>query len=123
MYADDTTISHSSKYFSILEEDLNRDLVKLQNWLHGNELSFNVTKAQSLITGSRPNILKVDKKNGVKSCLESEEQKILMVNDIKLFRVKIDDKLRWGDQVEQAEAKAVQSLGLIKHAKKFLSIK
>ena len=48
MYAEDMTISHSSKYLSILEEDLNRDLVKLQNWLHGNKLSLNVIKTQSM---------------------------------------------------------------------------
>ena len=52
MYADDI-ISYSSKYISIRQEDLNRDLVKLQNWLHGNKLSLNVTKAHSLIIGSR----------------------------------------------------------------------
>ena len=52
MYADDI-ISHSPKYFSIIQEDLNRYLVKLHKWLHGIKLSLNVTKAHSLIIGSR----------------------------------------------------------------------
>ena len=60
MYADDTIISHSSKYLSILDEDLNSDLVKFQNWLHGNMLSLNATKTQSLIIVSRPNNLRLD---------------------------------------------------------------
>ena len=36
-----------------LQDDLNQDLVNLQNWLHGNKLSLNVVKTQSLIIGSR----------------------------------------------------------------------
>ena len=35
-----------------------------------------------------------------------------MVNDVKLMGVKIDDKLQWGNQVEQVKAKALQALGL-----------
>ena len=51
MYADDTAISHSSRCLSKLQYDLNQDLVNLQNWLHGNKLSLNVVKTQSLIIG------------------------------------------------------------------------
>ena len=57
MYADDTTISLSSKGIADLQNDLNLDLLKLQDWLHANKLSLNVVKTQSLIIGSGPNIL------------------------------------------------------------------
>ena len=49
MYADDTAISRSLRCLSKLQDDLNQDLVNLQNWLHGNKLSLNVVKTQSLI--------------------------------------------------------------------------
>ena len=39
MYADDTTISHSSMSLADLLHDLNCDLSNLQDWLHGNKLS------------------------------------------------------------------------------------
>ena len=39
MYADDTTISHSSKSLAALQHELNCDLSNLQDWLHGNKLS------------------------------------------------------------------------------------
>ena len=122
MYVDDTTISHSSKYFSILQEDLNRDLVKLKNWLQGTKLSLNATKTQSLIIGSRSNILKLEKQTDVKPYFELEELKIHTVNDIELLGAKIDNKLQWSYQGEQVKAKALQVLGLIKHAKKFLPL-
>ena len=60
MYADDTTISLSSKSIADLQNDLNLDLLKLQDWLHANKLSLNVVKTQSLIIGSGPNICKIE---------------------------------------------------------------
>ena len=96
--------------------------MKLQNWLHGNKLTLNVTKTQSLIKGSRPNILKLENQTDVKPYFELEEFKIQVVNDIELLGVKIDDKLQWIYQVEQVKAKALQVLGPIKHAKKFLPL-
>ena len=52
MYADDTAISFSSKNIYDLQNDLNLDLLKLQDWLHANKLSLNVVKTQSLSIGS-----------------------------------------------------------------------
>ena len=45
------------------------------------------------------------------------------VSDVKLLGDKLCDKLQWGDQVEQVKAKALQALGLTKHAKKVSSNK
>ena len=75
MYADDTAISHSSRCLSKLQDDLNQDLVNLQNWLHGNKLSLNVVKTQSLIIGSRPNIQKIEKQTETKPSFEIGDQK------------------------------------------------
>ena len=60
MYADDTTISLSSKNIDDLQNDLNLDLLELQDWLHASKLSLNVVKTQSFIIGSGPNILKIE---------------------------------------------------------------
>ena len=49
MYADDTTISISSKSIGDLQNDLNLDLLKLQDWLHANKLSLNVVKRNRLL--------------------------------------------------------------------------
>ena len=120
MYADDTAISHSSRCLSKLQDDLNQDLVKLRNWLHGNKLSLNVVKTQSLIIGSRPNIQKIEKQTEAKPSFEIGDQKINMIIDTKYLGVQIDDKLQWDRHIEHVKAKALRALGLIKHAKKFL---
>ena len=79
MYADDTAISHSSRCLSKLQDDLNQDLVNLQNWLHGNKLSLNVVKIQSLIIGSRPNIQKIEKQTEAIPSFKIGDQKINMI--------------------------------------------
>ena len=115
MYADDTAISHSSKCLSELQDDLNRNPVNLQNWLHGNKLSLNVIKTQSLIIGSRPNIKKIEKQAEARPSFKIGDQTINMITDTKLG-VQIDDKLQWDRHIEQVKAKALSALGLIKHA-------
>ena len=115
-----SAISHSSRCLSKLQDDLNQDLVNLQNWLHGNKLSLNVVKTQSLIIGSRPNIQKIEKQTEAKPSFEIGDQKINMITDTKYLGVQIDDKLQWDRHIEHVKTKALRALGLIKHAKKFL---
>ena len=119
MYADDTAISNSSSCLSKLQDDLNQDPVNLQNWLHGNKLSLNVVKTQSLIIGSRPNIEKIEMQTEAKPGFEICDQKINMITDTKYLGVQTDDKLQWDRHIEHVKAKALRALGL-KHAKKFL---
>ena len=59
IYADNTTLSHSSKSIVDLSENLNRDLYNLKQWLQGNKLSLNLIKTQAMVVGSRPNLKKI----------------------------------------------------------------
>ena len=59
MYADDTSISYSSKNIEELNETLNSDLDALKQWLEGNKLSLNVIKTQAMVIGSRPNLKEI----------------------------------------------------------------
>ena len=60
MYADDTSISYSSKNIDELNETLNSDFDSLKQWLEGNKLSLNVIKTQAMVIGSRrPNLKKI----------------------------------------------------------------
>ena len=60
MYADDTSISFSSKSIAQINETVNSDLKRLV----GNELSLNVAKTQSIILGSSINLKKHHIDNG-----------------------------------------------------------
>ena len=60
MYADDTSISYSSKNIEDLTEMLNSELKCLKQWLQGNKLSLNVIKTQAMVIGARPNLETLD---------------------------------------------------------------
>ena len=122
MYADDTVISHSSRCLSNLQDELNEDLLNLQNWLHGNKLSLNVVKTNSLVIGSRLHIQKIENQTEARPNFEIGGEKIDMITDTKYLGVQIDDKLQWDRHIEQVKAKALRTIGLIKHAKKFFPI-
>ena len=49
IYADDTSIYHSSKDIIQLNTALNGELRGLDWWLQGNELSLNVAKTRSML--------------------------------------------------------------------------
>ena len=103
MYADDTKISLSSRWLSKLQDDLNQDLANLQKWLHGNKLSLNVVKTQSLIIGSRPNIQMIEKQTEAKPSFDIGDQKVNMITDTKYLGVQIDDKIQWDRHIEHVK--------------------
>ena len=49
MYADDTSIYHSSKDIMQLNTPLNEELRRLDRWLQGNKLSLSVAKTRSML--------------------------------------------------------------------------
>ena len=63
LYAEDTTLSHSSIYVVDHSENLNnRDLCNLKQWIQRNKGSLNFIKTQARVEGSRPNFKKISDK-------------------------------------------------------------
>ena len=120
MYADDTAISLSSKNIDDLQNDLNLDLLKLQDWLHANKLSLNVVKTQSLIIGSGPNIRKIESQPDAPPSFSIGDQDIEMITNARYLGVQIDSKLNWDRHIDTIKTKANRALGLIKYSKKYL---
>ena len=121
MYVDDTTISHSSMSLAGLQHDLNCDLSNLQDWLHGNRLSLNVIKTQSLIVGSGPNIRKIQSQPDAQPLFEIDNDTIEIVSSFKYLGVQVDNQLKWDDHIDKAKTKALRALGLVKYSTKYLS--
>ena len=122
MYADDTAISLSSKSIGDLQNDLNLDLLKLQDWLHANKLSLNVEKTQSLVIGSGPNIRKIESQPDAPPSFSFSigDQDIEMITNTRYLGVQIDSKLDWDKHIDTIKTKANRALGLIKYSKKYL---
>ena len=107
MYADVTTISHSSMSLADFQHDLNCDLSNLQDWLHGNKLSLNVVKTQSLIVGSDPNIRKIQSQPDAQPSFEIDNDNIEIVSSFKYLGVQVDNQLKWDDHIDKAEKRVL----------------
>ena len=107
MYADDTAISLSSKSIDDLQNDLNLDLLKLQDWLHANKHSLNVVKTQSLIIGSGPNIRKIESQPDAPSSFSIVDQDIEMITNTRYLGVQIDNNLNWDKHIDTIKTKAM----------------
>ena len=119
--ADDAAISLSSKSIDDLQNDLNLDLLKLQDWLHANKLSLNVVKTQSFIIGSGPNIRKIESQLDAPPSFSLGDKDIEMIINTRYLGVQIDSKLNWDRHINTIKTKANRALGLIKFSKKYLS--
>ena len=120
MYADDTSISYSSKNIEELNETLNSDLDSLKQWLEGNKLSLNVIKTQAMVIGSRPNIKKISDKLVPTPSFAIGNSHIDVVDNAKYLGVQLDKHLVWDEHTKALRSKISRSLGFLKYAKKLL---
>ena len=120
MYADDTSISYSSKNIEDLTETLNSELKCLKKWLQGNKLSLNVIKTQAMVIGSRPNLKKISEKSVSSPELVIDDSTIELADSIKYLGVQVDKYLVWDEQIKSVQTKVSRSLGFLKYARKFL---
>ena len=120
MYADDTTISYSSKNIDDLNENMNRDLNCLKQWLQGNKLSLNVMKTQAMVVGSRPNLKKISDKKIESPSFAIGDSQVEIVEKTKYLGVQLDQHLVWDEHTTFLRAKVSRALGFLKYAKKLL---
>ena len=120
MYADDTTLSHSSKNITDLNENLNRDLCNLKQWLQGNKLSLNLIMTQAMVVGSRPNFKKISDKKVQPPTFVIDDSQIEIVEKAKYFGVQLDQHLVWDEHARYVCTKVSRALRFLKYAKKLL---
>ena len=118
MYADDTTLSHSSKNIVELNENLNRDLNHLKQWLQGNKLYLNEIKTQAMVVGSRGNLKKTPGKIVQPPSFVIDDLQIDIVEKAKYFGVQFDQHLVWNEHIRFVCAKVSRALGVLKYAEK-----
>ena len=116
MYADDTGLYYRGASLDHLNETINKDLERLDNWLKGNKLSLNVVKTVSM------NILSRQKQQKVLGELDLKirDTNIQNVKETKYLGLQIDRHLTWKKHVDTISRKVSRALGVLKHARKFL---
>ena len=120
MYADDTSISYSSKIIDELNETLNSDLDSLKQWLEGNKLSPNIIKTHAMVIGSRPNLKKISDKLVPIPSFAIGNSHIDVVANAKYLGIQLGKHLLWDEHTKALRSKISRSLGFLKYAKKLL---
>ena len=80
-----TLQKHSSKNITDLNENLNRDLCNLKQWLQENKLSVNLIKTHAMVVGSRPNLKKISDKKVQPPTFVIDDSQIEIVEKLNIW--------------------------------------
>ena len=122
MYADDTSLSFSSKSIPLINECVNEDLGYLRSWLNTNKLSLNVTKTQSLMIGGSKRLNDLEEEGGVEPLFNVGEETVSIIKQTKHLGVMVDQHLNWKEQVSTIKKKASRGIGMLKYSKNYLPL-
>lgn len=112
LFADDTNVFLSDKDPHILNQKINAEFEKIQNWFKCNKLSLNIKKTHYLLFNTRhhdPSLIHI--------------QNLTRQNKTKFLGVYIDDNLNWNDHITHVMDKISRAVGILNKARKLLPTK
>ena len=98
LFADDTTIFHSDSNIKTLESTLNRELVKVSQWLIANKLSLNIKKSNVLLFRNKNDT------NKAKICITLNGQDIEEKASAKYLGMILDNKLTFEKHTQHVQS-------------------
>jgi len=116
MYADDTVLFSTGPNTSVIQDNLNQDLCKLDAWLKENSLFLNTTKTETMLFGTHA---KLSKHNDFNINYNGESLK--RVNEFMYLGVKFDDSITWSSHVQYIISRAGKRLGMLSRLRKNLT--
>ena len=99
-----------------INEVLNRDLAKVNEWLIANKLTLNASKTEFMLIGSRQRLSTFDKSPS----LSIDDKSIKHVSSTKSLGVHIDENLSWNVHIETIPKKIASGLGALKRCTRFV---
>ena len=122
MYADDTSISYSSKSVDEINSAINDGLSNLKLWLEGNKLSLNVTKTQAMLIGSRTKLQNISNSDVISPKFVIDDEVVPMINEAKYLGIQIDKTLGWKEHINIIAAKISRGIGMLRYAKRYVPL-
>ena len=117
-FADDTSITFSSKKLKTLETILNTDLKSISDWLKANRLSLNVDKSKLLIFRSKQRKLDLNYIS-----IKMEGSRLIPCENVKYLGLYLDKNLSWDFHVNQLSKKLSRTNGILSKIRHFVSMK
>ena len=115
LFADDTTVYHSSTNLNELIGLIEEDLVTLTDWFCSNKLSLNVNKTNFLVFSPKAKIISNE------MTIKLGGQIIRRVNNANFLGIHIDDELQWGAHIDHLSKKLASGYYAINAVKKTTS--
>ena len=116
LFADDTTVYHSSTNLNELIGLIEEDLVTLTDWFCVSKLSLNVNKTNLLVFSPKAKIISNE------MTIKLGGQIIRRVNNAKFLGIHIDDELQWGAHIDHLSKKLASGSYAINAVKRLLPI-
>ena len=115
LFADDTNVFLQGKDKMIIAETLNKELLKVVEWLHVNKLSLNVNKTHYVLftLSDRPVTFHYD--------IKIEGLCIQRVTSKKFLGIIIDQNLKWIDHIRWIQSKIEKGIGMLARARRVLA--
>jgi hypothetical protein len=100
VFADDTTLVADGPYPETIIRTLETDLIIITEWFRNNKLVLNAKKSQAICFNSNQKLDKKIQKSRSQLTINCENNKIAMVEQVKLLGIVIDNKLLFGPQTD-----------------------
>ena len=98
LFADDTVLTMTNSCITTLQNDVNKELTKIDEWMRLNKLSLNYNKSKYMLITKK-------KKNNSEDLINFKftigKHKIEQVSQIKYLGITFDDKLTWKPHNQQ----------------------
>ena len=109
-YADDTQIFFADSTPEKVEEVINADLARVDQWYEQNGMRRNTSKYQAIVMG----------KTQVKPQFHCENIAIPITEDLEMLGVTVDDKMKFEKHIAKICRKVSQQIAVLKRMKKIL---
>ena len=116
MYADDTTlVSHLENFgplndINTLEQELNREISKVNTWLLSNKLLLNVAKSKFMIFFKHPRTIP-------KLSISIIGNPVEQVTNFNFLGITLDQNITWNDHISKISIKVARVIGIMNKLK------
>ena len=117
LFADDTTIFHSSKNVKHLYKEVNADLANLHTWFKANKLSLNILKTYYILFQKNKKLINTNLDIKIDSTVIPAKE------TLKFLGMIVDNQLKWHNHVSYIQSKLNSSLFILNRVKHMLHSK
>ena len=111
LFADDTNVFHSTPNETLLKSNINKELIKIENWFVANRLSLNEDKTTYMIFRP-PGTPQKDDLN-----ITLNGKNIARTQSIKFLGIIITETLTWNEHVNSIMLRSAKIVGIIRRLK------